>query len=299
MIGNQEMKFRPPGSMLTSNDSSSGTAPMNDLLLTRRPGTRTLRLWHITIFCLTLFNLNNSHADLNTEQRSNRQMAVTVCHDYRETNRLPCFVSRKTCPSGFEVIQKFSNSAGPSFSACRDKRHERPPRHGTAGNRFNTRHQQLLKQFDRLTREIEKQQTGASSHLPKASREKLALFFSGIDLSSITLAHSKALANGCFTDCRQIFCAQKNQIEAWTNPDTPIVSIKLLHQLAHVERCEIQGGRERFIQIWLRHLPDAIFTALKHGNPIDTAQVHYAIYMENHASNRAESICHRLGCVID
>jgi hypothetical protein len=258
-----------------------------------------MRRWHITIICLTLFSLNNSQAEFNPQQRSNRQMAVTVCNEYRETNRLPCFVSRKACPRGFEVIQHFTNNNGPSFSACRDKRHERPSRLSKTGNRLNAKSHQLLEQFNRLTHEIEKQQTGATLQLPKATREKLAVFFSGIDLSSITLAHSKALINGCFTDCRQIFCARKNQVEAWANPDAPILSIKLLHQLAHAERCEIQGGRDRFVQIWLRHLPEAVFTALERGKPIDTEQIHFAIYMESHASNRAESICHRVGCVID
>jgi hypothetical protein len=197
------------------------------------------------------------------------------------------------------VIAHFSDSTGPGFTACRDKRHERPTRLGQTGNRLNARYRQLLEQFDRLASEIEKQQTGAPSHLPKASLESLSAFFSGIDLNRVTLAHSKALANGCFTDCRQIFCAREEQVDAWTSPDAPIVSINLLHQLAHAERCEIQGGRDRFVQIWLRHLPEAVFTALKRGDPIDTDQIHYATYMESHASNRAESICRRVGCVIE
>jgi hypothetical protein len=50
-----------------------------------------MRLWHITTVCLTLLNLDNSQAEFIPEQRSNRQMAVTICSDYRETNRLPCF----------------------------------------------------------------------------------------------------------------------------------------------------------------------------------------------------------------
>ncbi|MEW8026733.1 MAG: hypothetical protein AB2792_08875 [Candidatus Thiodiazotropha sp.] len=258
-----------------------------------------MRLWYVTTICLILLHPGNSQADTRTQQRSNRQLAVTVCNDYRETNRLPCFVSRKECPRGFEIIEHFASSNGPSFSACRDKRHERP-RHNRASSRlYNAKNQQLLDQFDKLIGEIERQQTGTFAHLPQVSQDKLSIFFSGIDLNGIRLAHSKALANGCFTDCRQIFCARKDQVDLWTNPDTPVLSIKLLHQLAHAERCEIQGGRDRFVQAWLRHLPDDVLTALERGNPIDTEKIHFAIFMETHASNRAESICRRIGCIKD
>lgn len=259
-----------------------------------------MRLWHSAIICLALFSPGNSQADINANHRSNRQMAVTVCNDYRETNRLPCFVSRKECPRGFEVIESFSESAGPSFSACRDKRHERPPSYNrSAGSQFNTRNQHLLQQFDRLTREIEKQQVGTSAALPKASREKLSVFFSGLDLKHIKLGYSKALVNGCFTDCRQILCASKDQVDAWTDPKSPVLSMKLLHQLAHAERCEIQGGRDRFVMTWLRHLPEDVITALERGDPIDTDRIHFAMFMESHADNRAESICRRVRCQRD
>ncbi|PVV15896.1 MAG: hypothetical protein B6D77_01460 [gamma proteobacterium symbiont of Ctena orbiculata] len=259
-----------------------------------------MRLWHITTICLALICLSNSQAEINPEHRSNRQLAVTVCNDYRETNRLPCFVSRKECPRGFEVIERFSDSTGPSFSACRDKRHERPARLARSSNNlFNAKNQQLVEQFDRLISIVEKHRTGAASRLPKASRDKLALFFSGIDLNSIELAHSKALMNGCLTDCRQIFCADKDQVDAWTNPQTPVLSLKLLHQLAHAERCEIKGGRDRFIQTWLRHLPDETLAALERGDPLDTQKIHFAMFMQSNASNRAESICRRVGCLRD
>jgi hypothetical protein len=258
-----------------------------------------MRLWQLFIACLALLSLGDSHAERDPEHRSNRQMAVTVCNDYREMNRLPCFVSRKTCPRGFEAIEHFSNSHGPSFSACRDKRHEHPSIHNRPVKPYNTRNQQLLDQFNRLISEVEKHRTGNPVPLPKSSRERLSLFFSAIDLDSIRLTHSAALANGCFTDCRQIFCASKNRIEAWTHPHTPILSFNLLHQLAHAERCEIQGGRDRFVQLWLHHLPDDVFTALKNGDPVDTQKIHYATYMESHANNRAESICRRVGCMDD
>jgi hypothetical protein len=247
-----------------------------------------------------MIGLNTSQAEVNTEHRSNRQMAVTVCNDYRETNRLPCFVSRKACPRGFEVIEHFSTNHGVSFSACRDKRHERPSRLGRSSNRLGgTNNQPLLKQFDRLINEIQTQRSGASSKLPKASREKLSLFFSGLDLSRIELAHSRALKHGCFTDCRQIFCANKDQVDSWTHPDTPVLSTNLLHQLAHAERCEIMGGRDRFVQAWLRHLPDEVLNALKRGDPIDTDKIHFTMFMESHAETRAESICRRVGCLSD
>jgi hypothetical protein len=258
-----------------------------------------MRLWQILSICLALFSPNNSQAEIDAEQRSNRQMAVTVCNDYRETNRLPCFVSRQQCPRGFEAIEHFSNSSGSSFSACRDKRHERPSRRNRTSQHYHTKNQQLLAHFERLTKQIEKHQTGTGTPLPKASRDKLAIFFSAIDLKSIRLAHSKALASGCFTDCRQIFCANKDQIEAWSNPYEPTLSHKLVHQLAHAERCEIQGGRKRFTQTWLRHLPEDLLIALERGEPIDTERIHYATYMESHTNNRAESICRRVGCTAD
>ncbi|MCG7880351.1 MAG: hypothetical protein AB2614_00690 [Candidatus Thiodiazotropha endolucinida] len=258
-----------------------------------------MRLRNITTICLTLFILGNSQAEIEHAQRSNRQMAVTVCNDYRETNRLPCFVSRKEYPGGFEVIERFANSTGPSYSACRDKRHERPRHYRSSSRLYNTNNQQLLDQFKRLIGEIERHQTGAPAHLPQASQDKLAVFFSGIDLSRIRLAHSKALTNGCFTDCRMIFCASKDQVDVWTNPHAPVLTIRLLHQLAHAERCEIQGGQHRFVQTWLRHLPEDVLTALERGEPIDTKKIHFAIYMETHANNRAESICRRVRCIKD
>ncbi|MBT3062873.1 MAG: hypothetical protein AB2660_14580 [Candidatus Thiodiazotropha sp.] len=255
-----------------------------------------MRPWLIITICITLFSPFISQAEPYPEQRSNRQLAVTVCNDYRENNRLPCFVSRNDCPRGFEVIERFTDSSGPIFSACRDKRHERPRLSMPPGGRFAGKNPQLLKQFDRLVSAIEKGQVGRSMHLPKASREQLAHFFSAIDLTRIKLVYSKALANGCFTDCRQIFCASGDQVNAWTDPQAPVLSIRLLHQLAHVERCEIQGGRERFVRTWLKHLPDEVFNALDRGEAIDTEMIHFAMYMESHANNRAESICRRLSC---
>ncbi|MES9969652.1 MAG: hypothetical protein ABW092_06425 [Candidatus Thiodiazotropha sp.] len=259
-----------------------------------------MRLWHISTICLALFCLDNSQAEPKPEHRSNRQLAVTLCNDYRVSNRLPCFVSRKECPRGFEIIEHFSDSTGPSFSACRDMRHERPSGLGrSSNNSVKADKRQLLKQFSRLVSKVDKHRSGPSSYLPKASRDKLALFFSGIDLTSIELIHSKALANGCFTDCRQMFCASKDQVDAWTNPQNPVLSLQLLHQLAHAERCEIQGGRERFVQAWVRQIPEEILTALEAGNPIDIDKIHFAMFMESHAETRAESICRRVGCLRD
>lgn len=150
-----------------------------------------MRPWQFTIICISLLSPFISQADPNPVQRSNRQLAVTVCNDYRETNRLPCFVSRNDCPRGFEVIERFADSSGPTFSACRDKRHERPRHSRPPGSLYASKNPQLLKQFDRLVREIEKRQIGRSMHLPKASQEKLAHFFSAIDLNRIKLGYSK------------------------------------------------------------------------------------------------------------
>jgi hypothetical protein len=253
----------------------------------------------LTTVCLALFSIEYSQAETDPNTRSNRQMAVTACNDYRESNRLPCFVSRKACPSGFEAITHFTSNHGPSFSACRDKRHEHPSRLNRPDHLFNTKNQQRLEQFNQLINEIEKHQTGAPVQLPKNTQKRLSIFFSAIDLTRIRLVHSELLASGCFTDCQQIYCASKDQIDAWTNPQVPVLSLKLLHQLAHAERCEIQGGRDRFVQIWLRHLPRDVLTTLERGDPIDTDKIHYATYMETHANNRAESICRRVGCIYD
>ncbi|MCU7922199.1 MAG: hypothetical protein KZQ88_05825 [Candidatus Thiodiazotropha sp. (ex Dulcina madagascariensis)] len=254
----------------------------------------------IVLFCLGLWVVSYSHADTYSERRSNRQMAVTVCNDYRETNRLPCFVSRGDCPRGFEVLQRFTDSPGTAFSACRDLRHERPAvMNRSSTNLVSAKRQQLLEHFNKLIAAIEKQRIGETHRLPKASLEKLSIFFSGFDLDSIELGQSKALSKGCFTDCQRIFCASGSQVNAWTDPQTPTLSIKLLHQLAHAERCEIQGGRERFVLSWIRHLPDEVLTSLERGDPIDTDQIHFAMYMENHAKNRAESVCRRLRCLRD
>ncbi|MEW8506642.1 MAG: hypothetical protein AB2598_08035 [Candidatus Thiodiazotropha sp.] len=249
--------------------------------------------WQITTICIALLSPLFCQAETHLEHRSNRQLAVTVCNDYRVTNRLPCFVSRNDCPSGFEVIEHFSDNRGPAFSACRDKRHERPrPTHSL----YAGKNPQLLKQFDRLLSEIEKRQVGKLIRLPKASQEKLRIFFTAIDLNTIELGHSKALQKGCFTDCRKIFCARGGEIDAWADPQRPLLSKTLLHQLAQAERCEIQGGRDRFLLAWLKHLPDDIFDALDRGEAIDTKMIRYATYLEGHATNRAESICRRVRC---
>ncbi|MCU7929817.1 MAG: hypothetical protein KZQ90_03375 [Candidatus Thiodiazotropha sp. (ex Codakia rugifera)] len=256
--------------------------------------------WHIALFCLGLLVVFCSYADPHTDRRSNRQMAVTVCNDYRENNRLPCFVSRNKCPRGFEVIQQFKGNSGTAFSACRDLRHERPPNlNRSSSNLATAKKRQVLEHFNRLMKEIERQQVGQSLRLPKASLNQLSIFFSGLNLETIKLGQSKALSKGCFTDCRQIFCADNSQIIAWTDPQSPILSMQLLHQLAHAERCEIQGGRERFVLSWLRHLPEDVLTSLERGDPIDTEQIHFAMFMENHAKNRAESVCRRLRCQSD
>ncbi|MEJ2612972.1 MAG: hypothetical protein P8179_23660 [Candidatus Thiodiazotropha sp.] len=120
--------------------------------------------------------------------------------------------------------------------------------------------------------------------------------FSPLQLDKIAIFRSEALSSGCFTDCQQIYCSANEQLDHWADPNAPI-SIHLLHQLAHVERCEILGGRNRFVLAWLKYVPEEVLTNLKQGNPIDTDQLQYTMYVEGHTKNRSESICHHIHCV--
>jgi hypothetical protein len=252
-------------------------------------------LRHISIILVVSLCMSSaSYADYYSKTRSNRQMAATTCNDYRENNRLPCFVSRTKCPRGFELIQSFSDHRGASFVACRDSRHERPPH--LNHSRWVNRDKLLLQQFDQLVDQVKKKQIGKPLHLAKSTRYMLNTFFSPLQLDKIAIFRSEALSSGCFTDCQQIYCSANEQLDHWADPNAPI-SIHLLHQLAHVERCEILGGRNRFVLAWLKYVPEEVLTNLKQGNPIDTDQLQYTMYVEGHTKNRSESICHHIHCV--
>ena len=251
--------------------------------------------WHIAFITIGLCISSAGFADRYTETRSNRQMAVTTCNDYRESNRLPCFVSRNKCPRGFEVIQRFSNTPGASFVACRDLRHERPAITNRA-TLTSTKKQELLQHFSQLVSQVQQRRIGEPLHLPKPTLDKLSSFFSHIQLDKVTIHRSEALEKGCFTDCQEIYCSSNERLDNWIDPKSTRIPSGLLHQLAHAERCEIKGGRERFLLAWLRHLPDELLTTLEQGKPIDANRIHFVMYMERHAKNRTESICRRIHC---
>ena len=234
-------------------------------------------------------------ADHHKESRSNRQKAVTVCNDYRVKNRLPCFVSRNRCPLGFEVLERFNQAPGTEYLACRDLRHERPAtmqqKRGVTDKR-----QRLLQQFDQLVERAVDSTVGATISLPESTLNKLSTFFSQISLEKITIHRSQAISKGCFNDCQKIYCSAEEPINAWIQPDAKQISTNLLIQVAHAERCEIQGGRERYITNWLRDLPASLLDKLQQGSGFDASKIRYAKYIEAHARNRAKSVCRRMLC---
>ncbi|MES9833553.1 MAG: hypothetical protein ABW139_15060 [Candidatus Thiodiazotropha sp. DIVDIV] len=235
------------------------------------------------------------NADRFSETRSNRQKAATTCNDYRLKNRLPCFVSRNRCPNGFEVLERFNTAPGAEFVACRDLRHERPATVSRATT-ISSQKRLLSQQFNKLALLAQKGQVGESYHLPKSTQKTLSTYFSQISLDKITIHRSKAIETGCFNDCQRIYCSLKEPIDHWTKPNTAQIAASLLHQVAHAERCDIQGGRERFITNWLRSLPDEVINSLEQGSPFDASQIHYENYIERHAQNRTESVCRRILC---
>ncbi len=234
-------------------------------------------------------------ADRFSETRSNRQNAATTCNDYRVNNRLPCFVSRNRCPNGFEVLERFDSGPGTEFVACRDLRHERP---ATVNRATTVRSSKRLlsQQFNRLVRLAQNSQVGKTYHLPKSTQKILTTYFSQISLDRITIHQSKAIETGCFNDCQRIYCSLKEPVENWIKPNRGQIASSLLHQVAHAERCDIQGGRERFITNWLDNLPDEVINSLEQGTPFDASNIHYENYIERHAQNRTESVCRRIHC---
>jgi hypothetical protein len=221
-----------------------------------------------------------------------RQKAVKACEEYRRTQRQSCFISRADCPRGFETLAEFSDETGNRFTACRDNRNKQP-RRVVAG----LPQEQQLVQYQLLIDSLESKRQGSPRSLPQATIQALNNYFHGVSLSSLSLVNTHALSKGCFSDCERIFCADEGQIAAWTDPEKPLISHLLLHQIAHGERCEREGGRDRFVSNWFRHLPDDVYQKLLAGEPIDAERIHFAMYMESHADLRAEGLCRRLpGC---
>jgi hypothetical protein len=116
----------------------------------------------------------------------------------------------------------------------------------------------------------------------------------GVSLNELRFTHTTALSQGCFSDCKQIYCADPKAIELWTRKEAPIIDQQLLHQIAHAERCQLQGGRDRFVTLWYRYLPAQTQQELSNGEPIDADNIHFAMFMEQQAEHRAETICRRL-----
>jgi hypothetical protein len=161
---------------------------------------------------------------------------------------------------------------------------------------LNDKRQIVLKQFDQLVERAAETQLGDTAHLAKSTLNKLSTFFSQISLEQITIHRSQAITKGCFNDCQKIYCSADVPINEWTRPGAKPISTRLLIQVAHAERCEIQGGRERYITNWLRQLPMTMLKDLQQNRGIDASQIRYAKYIEAHARNRAQSVCRRMRC---
>ncbi len=221
-----------------------------------------------------------------------RQQAAAVCSGYRQQQHQSCFISRGDCPRGFSPLDEFSDEAGNRFSACRDSRNEHPNKH--VANLRGLAPSELLAQYDHLIANLEGQRLGPPLTLPKSTIETLVSHFPGLPLQRLTLITTQALSQGCFSDCSRIFCANDGQIADWTDTDHPRITRNLLHQIVHADRCLREGGRERFVANWFEHLPDDVYKKLQNGEPIDAARIHFAMYMESHANDRADNLCRHL-----
>ena len=221
-----------------------------------------------------------------------RQRAVAACDSYRREQRQSCFISRGECPRGFEVLAEFSDHTGNRFTACKDGRHQQPryPSQGLHGLSYS----QLLQQYERLVTSLDSQRVGEPQTLPQSTIESLTPYFPATSLSSLSLIHTKALREGCFNDCERIFCAAEVPMESWLDSKQPLVTRKLLHLIVHVENCNRAGGRNRFVDRWFRHLADDVMQQMQAGEPIAAGRLHYSMYMESHADNRAENLCRQL-----
>jgi hypothetical protein len=221
-----------------------------------------------------------------------RQQAVSACDNYRLTTRQPCFISRGECPPGFEALQRYTNGADIRFTACRDRRNEMPVTESThlAELRTGSAHP-VMEQYQRLVTALEKGRQGSEHELPASTVEALSPYFRGLPLERLKFSHTKALSNGCFSDCDHIFCASAQTIADWTHPQEPMLTRLLLHQIAHAESCQREGGRERYVTHWLRYLSDEVQRKLLDGQPVDADQIHFAMYMERHAEIKANNLC--------
>jgi hypothetical protein len=253
-----------------------------------------MRRWHITLFILGCGLATSSSAEPTFQNRSNRQMAVTECSDYRERNRLPCFVSRNKCPYGFEVIEQYSEGWGAPFVACRDSRHEHPATRDIVRSPPHQR-QEIVRQFQQFVELVQARQSGQAQPLPDRIFQQLGTYFQQVRLERVSVAVSDALSKGCFTDCQQIYCAAGEPLALDSKHST--IPFELLLQLAHLERCEVQGGQQRYLQSWLREVPEQTLSALQEGKSVTADQLKFAAYLEGHTNNRAESVCRHVHCI--
>ncbi len=221
-----------------------------------------------------------------------RQQAATACDEYSLSQRQPCFVSRSKCPPGFTPLAEYSDDYGNHFIACRDGRHEAPA--PTAYDIRDLPREQLLDQYHQLIASLESQRIEPPKQLPSAVVDVLQSQFRGFPLSRLSLRNTRALSHGCFSDCDRVYCADDGRISRWTDSEQPQITRYLLHQIVHAERCEREGDRDRFVSRWFQHLPEDVLQRLDAGEPIDAERVHFAMYMENHANNRADGICRLL-----
>jgi hypothetical protein len=159
------------------------------------------------------------------------------------------------------------------------------------------RKHQLLEQFNQLVALVQDAQVGSSHHLPKSIQNKLSTFFFLIHLDKITIHQSQAISSGCFNDCQRIYCSTEQPLDYWTQPNISAIAISLLHQVAYAERCELLGGRERFLLTRLKRLPEGVLASLEQGQPFDASRIHYTNSLERQVTNRTESVCRRTRCI--
>lgn len=231
----------------------------------------------------------------NDSPLSLRRNAAERCHRHQIEQHESCFVSRGGCPAGFEAIASFNDPDGEGFSACRDLRHNHAKaEHSAQSQRLQQNPSEIMQQYNGLTELLKRKGEGGSRPLPDHSIDRLYRHFGGISLQALSFTHTKALSQGCFSDCQQIYCADRKTIAQWTRSEAPVIDQQLLHQIAHAERCQLQGGRDRFVNLWYRYLPAQIQQQLDKGEAIDADNIHFAMFMEQQAEHRAESICRRL-----
>ena len=228
-------------------------------------------------------------------RRHTRLKAVARCNEHRQNKRQSCFVSRGDCPNGFEALERFSDPLGNRFTACRDNRHEQTGRELASAQRLVG--QDLMSQYRQLISHLEAKRIGQPAVLSAQTRESLRDAFPGNSVNRLSLIRTQALSQGCFADCERIFCADDGQIERWSRNQNPVIGRELLHQIVHAVHCEREGGREGYVRRWFQHLPDDVHSRLQADLALDAEQIHYAMYMETHAANRATALCRRLtGC---